>query len=427
LLVVHFWWPEQRPSLLATICEIHDSASYARYSLSIGCGLFCNIDVLPLKEPFVMMHLRFARRSTWFAAVGLVWSTLSFAQSADTPTVREGNIGEDVYVAGDTVRIDAEARADVIAAGRTVTVGRFVGGDVIAAGGMVSVRAKVADDVRVAGGDVTIDATIGDGLIAAGGNVTMSPSTAVGGSAWVAGGNLSIAGKIGKSLRATGATVALAGHVAGDAHLVGDRIEIGSGTVIGGNLRYRSGSAIQIAPGAKIAGTVTQEATPPVDPIKEGTSVFRVGYYLSLMVTGVVLFLLFPLASVGAAQRIQWSPFTCLGLGLALLLLAPLAILLLFATVAGVWLALSVLALYFVMLLVGYLIGVIFIGDIVLRRLRKRRHITKQLRSLSIVGALVALWLIGFIPVIGALACFATLVYGVGALMHYTYERYTGH
>jgi hypothetical protein len=76
------------------------------------------------------------------------------------------------------------------------------------------------------------------------------------------------------------------------------------------------------------------------------------------------------------------------------------------------------------MLLLGYLTGVIFFGDVLLRQIRKRKQPTKGWRVVSIVIALVVLGVVGMVPVLGGLVCFFLLLLGMGALASYCFGRY---
>lgn len=357
-------------------------------------------------------------RTTFLLSLLAVLSSVgvppALAQQAGPTVIQRGEIREDSYLAGGTVYGLASVRGDLTAAGGQVTIENEVTGDVLAAGGSVTVRARVGDDVRAGGGNVTLAGEIGDDAIAAGGSVMLAPGAAVGGRAWFAGGNIEVHGKVAKTLRAAGGHITIGGDIGGDAELAGERIDIGPGAVIHGNLHYRSRHEARIDSGAKIIGTITREEL----PVRAGGAAFaRLGFIASLMLAAIVLYLLFPNASLSAARAMRDAPWKSLGLGLALLVGIPLVIVLLFVTLLGVWLALSLLALYLVFLLLGYLTGVLCLGDIGLGLIvPKKKKPTRAWRALSIVAVLVALWVIGFIPVLRGLVGFAVLLFGLGGL-----------
>lgn len=365
----------------------------------------------------------------WLFVVCCAWLPLNAgAQEAGGNVVKQGRIARDLYLAGGTVDVLATVQGDVVVAGGHVTVGNAVSGDVMAAGGSVTVRGQVKDDVRVAGGNVTINGSVGDDAIAAGGHVLLAPGASVGGRAWFGGNTVNVAGKVGKELKVAGNRVVIAGQIGGDVELFAESVEIQPGAVIRGNVSYYSREEAQIAKDAKIAGTVTRHRLRPGEEMREGArfvgGIARVGLYLSLLLTAVVFYLLFPHAAVGAARAVNDSPWKSLGLGLAVLAATPLVVVLLFASLIGVWLALTALALYLVFLLLGFLTGILNVGDWGLRLVRRGTAPTKGWRVLSIAAAFVALWVIRFVPILGGLVVFALLVFGLGALVLYLWRRY---
>jgi len=347
-----------------------------------------------------------------------------FAQVAGEAVRIQGAIDEDVYATGRTVDILATVQGDVVAAGGHVAVGERVNGDVMAAGGVVSVSADVADDVRLAGGDVTISGTIGDDAIAAGGNVTLTPDSTVNGRAWFAGGRIDVAGTVGKELRATGGQIVLSGRVKGDVTLAGDIISILDGAIVDGDLVYRSPRAAEIASGAQVRGTTRYEpierSTGAIVAAVAGTGIVGL---LSLIVTGSALYLLFPRFIGTAMSTIHTEPWKCLGLGLAVFAATPIVISVLLFTVIG-WLpAIVIAALYLILLLAGFLTGVLYAGDLG-RRVLKRGEATRFGQLWSFAVALIVVTLLGFVPLLGTLLLFALLLAGAGSVKLGLYRAY---
>ena len=76
------------------------------------------------------------------------------------------------------------------------------------------------------------------------------------------------------------------------------------------------------------------------------------------------------------------------------------------------------------LLLLGYLTGILFLADTGLRRLRKKKPSTRGWTIAAIAVTLVVLTLLRLIPVIGGLAVFALLLFGLGALSHALWRVY---
>lgn len=336
-------------------------------------------------------------------------STLS-AQDAGETVTKRGVVNDDYYAAGGTVNIDADIAGDVVVSGGELFIGHRIQSDVMAAGGSISISGEILDDVRTAGGEINVDANVGDDLIAAGGEIRVSPGTSTGGEAWLVGGDVHMAGTINKRLLIGAGSIRISGTIHGDVVLEGREIEILKGALIEGSLHYKSPNEAKIHPDAKIIGNVTSEQVEWDHPHRR----YGIFFSFTLLVAGIVLFLLFPGYTMSAAGRVSTDPWKSLGIGFALLVVTPITALLLMIIVLGVWVGLSILALYFVALLVGLLVSCFFLGDWGARLLHKDVTTTGR-RLFSVTIAIFLLGLIQFIPVIGGLFIFTLLLLGLGA------------
>ncbi len=349
----------------------------------------------------------------------------SSAQQFGESVTQRGVVTEDLYLAGGRVTVSAKVAGDVTAAGARVAIEDTVDGDILIFGGSVDMRARVRDDARIGGGEINVRGTVGDDLLAAGGSVVIAPETVIGGRAWLAGGALDIAGRIGKGLKAAGGEIIIAGEIFGDAELIGETIELRPGAKIHGQLNYRSPNPLKISPDAEVLGAVIRQ---PLDMQRHedrhgGARVFML---LSLFTAAVVLWLLFPRFAPATAQGVREAPWRSLGLGLAVLAGGPLLIVLLLASVLGLWLGLLTLIVYLALLLLGYLTGILFVADTGLRQLRRQKPPTRGWTITAIGVTLVVLTLLRLIPVIGGIAMFALLLFGLGALSHALWRGYNG-
>jgi cytoskeletal protein CcmA (bactofilin family) len=331
---------------------------------------------------------------------------------------------DDVYMAGPHLHVDNEVSGDLIAAAGTLALARPVGRDAMLAGGTLDVRAPVGDDLRAAGGSVTVSAAVGDDAIVAGGRVHLASTGTVGGRAWLAGREVVIDGRIAGELRAAGGTLALAGAVGGDVELAAETIELRPGAHIAGNLVYRSPNQARIAPGARVDGDVRQIAleAPSVGPAVHAAG--RVLALAALAITGIVLYLLFPRFALAAARTLRATPWRALGLGFASLVAVPVLAVLLLASVVGIPLALALLAAYLILLLAGFLVGVLSLGELGLSHLAPTRSHSRAGLVAALILALAVLWLLRQIPVLGGLLTFLILLFGTGALLLAGFDRY---
>jgi cytoskeletal protein CcmA (bactofilin family) len=338
---------------------------------------------------------------------------ITVAQEAGDQVLKRGEILEDLYAAGGTVDVDARVDGDVVIAGGELRVAGSISQDVMMAGGRLDLRARVEDDARLAGGRITVDAAIGDHLVAAGGRIELFPGTSIDGPAWLAGGDVTIAGTVQGPLKAAGAHVRLAGTIAGDAELTGEHLELLAGSRIGGSLTYRSPEQIVMADGAEVAGDITY--LPFERPSHEPPALaIGVTWVIVMTFTGLLLVILLPSHSHGAIETLQTDPLKSLGLGAAFVLGAPLAVVLLSALIIGIPAGLALLALYPVLLLVGYLTTALALGERGTRWTGRQAPVPLTGQALALLLALTVLTLLQAIPLLGALVMIVALMAGTG-------------
>lgn len=357
----------------------------------------------------------FLTRCILFTVLFAFSAALSAHEAGEHVSVT-GDIKDDLYLAGGQVDLFATVEGDVVVAGGQLNLEGNVRADVIAAGGDIALRGTVADDARIAGGNVRVLAKIYDDLIAAGGRLQVGPTAEVGGSAWLSGGEVFVAGNVAQVLRANGGKVIVTGTIGSDAEIWAEHIEISSTAIIKGNLNYRSPQPARIVEGARIDGEVTHELVEfPVAPIVAGVLFASIVILISIVITGVVLYLVFPGVADNCSKTIRDKPWPSLGFGLAVFAGGPVVIVLLLSTGVGALLALLLLAAYLVILLLGYFAGAYFVADTAMRKLNKD-NASKITGVISLALTLVALSFVNLIPVIGSLVNWLVLLAGIGAI-----------
>ena len=363
------------------------------------------------------------------AALALLQADAGVASAqGGASVVREGPVDHDLYLAGRSVEVRGAVDGDVVAAAGRVLAGDDIAGSVIAAGGTVDVHGTVKRSVRIAGGDVAASAQVGRDLMAVGGTVTLSRGARVGGGAWIAGAHVAVNGDIGKDLNVVGVDIAVSGTVDGNAHLRGHWITIGPEAVIHGRLIYESDAPAEIDPHARIDGGVTREEW--ASPRHAETAVHIVGYAakillaLGLIAAGLLFILVFPGYSLDAARLVSLRPLASLGLGFALLIATPVAVVIAMVSMLGAILGLVVLAIYFVSLLLAVLTAAIFLGDLLLRLIGRGPLTGIGRRLAALILGVIVLVILSGIPVLGGFVFLAALVLGLGAFYLEAAERY---
>ncbi|MGD8577503.1 MAG: hypothetical protein PVG13_10475 [Thiohalophilus sp.] len=352
--------------------------------------------------------------------------TALFAQDAGETIIKRDPIDHDFYGAGQTVQLIGPVNGDAVIAGQRLTIDGQVAQDVMAAGEVVTINGDVLDDIRAAGRLVTINGAVGDHIVAAGETVTLNASASVGNWAWLAGNQVEVFGRIGTALKAAGETIIIAGVINGPVELTAEHVKILADAVITGPIRVQSPNPPEIASGATIQGDVKHLPMPEVEAPQVLKAVLLAGLMtaLSLIITGIVYYLLFPRFSLASARRIEQVPLASLGLGFAVLILTPVVIVILFSLGVTFMLGLLLLAAYLLMLVSGGLTGVVYVSDVALRRLFKKESAGKGMMMLTLIGAFVVLGLVQLIPLLGSLVVFVLMVMGIGALKYQFWQQY---
>lgn len=337
----------------------------------------------------------------------------------------ETPLKEDVYAAGRDVRIGARIAGDVTAAGMTVRIDDIVEDDVIAAAEHVSVHAPVVDDLRAAGRRVDIAADVGDHVVAAGDTVHVADGVNIGGFAWLAGREVRVDGNVGGELRIAAERVILGGEMAGDVEVTAEHIELRPGARIQGNFLWHSRKPPAVADDATVGGRVIERPLPEHRPDRAAWVFGALFMALVLLVTGAVLLLMFPRCFTGAANAARAQPGKVVLIGLAVFAATPVVAVLLLLTGIGWLLAVLVLLAWLVSLPIAWFVAAYILGTLALPRAREPGGVRHWPRWVAMLGGIVVLALLQFLPVLGALLAVFALWVGLGALGINCYGRST--
>lgn len=344
-------------------------------------------------------------------------TALAEIRGGDTVTIGADEVvGEDLYVAGGTIRIDGAVEGDVIAAGGTLEINGVVTGDVMAAVGTLKLNGPVSGSVRAAGGEVEASSQIAEDLVFGGGTLTVAENGSVGRDLMGASGMVRLYGPVERNVEAAGGEVLLSSAVGGHARLTSDQVRLTDGATVDGKLTYSSRNPIERAPGAQV-GSIEQVAAdqPQAAPV----TMFFYRWFRAIVafaILGLVLGLLFPRFSRTVPETLRTSPWRSLGFGAALFLVVPVVAVLvtvLGALIGGWWLGLLVLAAFLTAWALSFPAVGYFIGNLATQKLKLSR--SRQVMALILGVALVTLAI--RIPLLGLAIGLAVVLFGLGALL----------
>lgn len=357
------------------------------------------------------MNMRFVRTISAAALCGVL--------AAFTP---QPAAADNVRIGGDlTIQGGAES---TVAVGGDITIEKTEG-DVAVIGGDIEITGEVTGDVGMVGGDVRIDARVGGDVGVASGDFELAREGVIEGNLGVAAGEVVIDGTIRGDAGVTGGRVIVSGVIEQDLEVKGGDVTIADGARIGGKLKVEGPNEPTVAPGATVTGGVEYTYTPEMVFIWNEAIVH--GGLFALVAVGVVsmlilapialvvaLFLVFILArfSERTVQAFNRQPVSSFFTGIGTVVLLPLAIALLAATIIGIPLAVVLAPLYPFWLLLGF-VG----GALGLSRLPFKETVpSKGMQLLYLLLALLVIGVVAWIPFIGDVLVTILFLMGTGAL-----------
>ena len=346
----------------------------------------------------------------------LVAPVLASVITAEFFIVKKGEtIDEDAIVASTSGSIEGVIDGDLTILTGDLTISGTVTGSVIAltAGTLrVEPGGVIEGSLRTVSPSVEIEGTVQGDTLITGATYAVEHGGSVGRDVVYFGGTYSIAGSVGRDIRGRMLTAGIDGTVGRDVDIAVELLTVGPDADIGGDILYRSTNDAVINESADIAGEVI--ALPAQSNFFYGVllTLANIITFLGFVIGGFFVLWLFRSSGEAAVVAIETSPFKSLLIGLAVVLLGPVVVVLLAASLAG--LPLAGLALF------GLLLGLVFgpipsvtvFGDLLLRR-------RAGLFGAFVLGAVLlraAIWGFSLIGVgaIGALVYLIALVWGVG-------------
>ena len=360
-----------------------------------------------------------------------VFMLAAFSVSAATFKVGEvyeyksGAVADDIYIAGGTVDISGDVKGDGMFAGGEVSVLGDVTEDATVAGGTVRILGSVGDDMRIVGGNITVSSDVGGDMVVAGGMVRVLSDSRVGEDAIIAGGAVIMSGKIDGDLTVYGEDVMIDGQIDGDVVLkFTKKVTIGEGASIAGNLTYSSLEEVEIPGGVFVGGEVTRVELMSKKFEKEGldrfVDFFILMKFLLMLVAGVLAVIVFKRFSKTVGVE-SYSHFWMHALiGFLALIVVPIAVVLLLATMLGAYIGIVLLVAYVLLLAIAKIYTGILAGALLSKWFKKEIIVDWKWTVLGIT----MLQALALIPVFGTLfGCLLVLV-TFGTLLVLSYNKF---
>jgi len=349
-----------------------------------------------------------------FAWLPVPAAAADLRQGTDVTVGHTETVNDDIYAGAGTINIEGTVNGNVIAGGGTVTVSGNITRDLIVGGGTINVTGHVGGSIIAAGGNLTINGPVAQDIVVTGGMIDIGSGATIGRDLVVAGGTATISAPVARRVQMSSGSLTLRNRVGGDVRGRVDHLKL-DGAQIDGNLDYTSNNSVELANGARVAGTTTRHR--PTDQGSDAGNGF-LGWLRELIgffALGLLMIVLLPGMSARAIDTLRAQPWPSLGIGAAILVITPIVALIVFVIgvlIGGWWLGALLIPLWILALAVGYVLSGFLLGRLLFARVGWGGYHD----ALALLGGLFVLTVVGLIPVLGGLVGLAALVFGAGAL-----------
>lgn len=369
----------------------------------------------------------------YITAFGAVLLIFSFALPVQAAEVRVGErvtisqnevISENIYAAGGQTTLSGALNGDAVVAGGEVVLNGEVVGDAALIGGSIGVFEKINGDMRSLGGQITVGESVTGDVVVVGGSVSVLPDVVIGGDFLVVGGEIHMDGVVNGDVRVVAGELYLNGLIAGNVDARVGEVVFGDNVAVGGDFTYRANEEAEIS-GAAVAGEIAftafehnaEVAAAPFAQLAAGFVIFQLVIFI---VATIVMVLVFPKLSheVGVATTTK-KAWRYAGVGFAALILIPIAALILFISVLGVFLGGMVLIGYMLLIAVAKAMTGITVGAYISRWTKKEAIVSWKWALLGVV----VIELLALIPFFGWLIFLVFFIITLGALVLVVYSR----
>jgi len=322
-----------------------------------------------------------------------------------------------LFISGQRVKIDGDVKGDIICAGQTVEINGRVDGDIICGGQTITINSAVNGNIRVGGQTINIDGQVIRNVDAFGQTITSNAS--VQREFYAAGQTLQLNGVIDGNVQGSAQAANITAKIGKNVNLTVQDLTISPNAKINGNLSYTSSKSGNIAGGSvagKVDHTVIQEQP---QQYREITGSKITGDIISGMIhllIGLLIIALWPVPITNARRIMMTHAGRSLGIGALLLFITPVVIIAVAVTIIGIPIAILLAIAYGIAIFVSRILVAIVIGRELLDNYWKTKK--DSLVWAAIIGIIIS-WIIFAIPVIGGIASFIAILWGLGGVYYF--------
>ena len=330
-------------------------------------------------------------------------------------------VDDTLMAAGNTVRIEGVVNGDLLAFGGTVEVRGTVKGDLVSFAKRTVVSGRVEGSVYNCSRSLDLDGQLGHSIYGLAQSLRVNDRGHVGDGIVVAAGDASLEGEVKRGVHMVlSGNADVSGSIGRELTTAGGSLTLTNTARVGGDLsaRVRQLKDVHIADGATIAGKRDIQLRVRESQFTRPRFYFHQAvWFAAALLVGWLGLILFP-AFFRATTQAVGSGWLSLGLGVAVLAGAPVAMIVAAITLVGFPISLMLLALY----LTAIYLTKIWVGAFLGRILLKPSGSTKGDWFLGLLLGLFILTVVRFIPYLGGLVHFGVVCLGLGAFAAQLYR-----
>jgi cytoskeletal protein CcmA (bactofilin family) len=273
---------------------------------------------------------------------------------------------------------------------------------------LAALLAVAALAAPAAAGAASAGGKAGDPVVVIAGDVVVHRGEAVDG-VFIGSGDAHIAGRVDGDVVVLSGDAIVSGTIDGDLFTASGRARLLPSAEVSGDVGYGDEHP-QVALDARVGGDVAKQDWPDVGGLLSwiGGILFWLAVSVSALVLGALLLLIAPRAADSLEARSRERAGPTIAIGIAILIVAPLAAVLAAITLLGLPLAIGIGLALVPFFAVAYVVSAYVLG----RRLLK----PPRERMLSLLAGLAVLRVLALVPFLGALVGLAALVFGLGLI-----------
>ncbi len=337
-------------------------------------------------------------------------------------------IEEDLYAIGYNTTISGGVGGDLLGAGFTTFVRSDILRDALVVGRQVDVTGSVGGNLRIIGASAAVSGSVGRDLAIAAGNVQLFKQATVDGSASIAGGTVIVEGVIQGDVKIIGGHVTFRDVVIqGDVSVTADTVVIGDNTEIKGALNYGAARQASFSNSANVQeGVFFREVAleaPHERFLPTVWSTWGIIVFIVLLAAGLISHAVLRSVSTLIAAQTATYFWGNLLRGLLVFVGTPILFILVAMTFIGIPFLLIGVAVYILLIVMGWIFTPIALGSHVYQKFYKKEHFVVSWKTI-VLGVFLYVSL-GYIPFLGFAMRTILLLVTTGSVFKVLYDKFT--